>query len=269
MVSAAVLCLAVLCWPTRPTSTRLHTLRPPARPRWRRRPPRPGAVTLTCASVVVGWLIAGPLAAAAAALTTATAMRRWRARGDHTRSLTATEGIADATRSLVAALRAGAHPADAAESAAEDAHPSAAGPMRAIAAAARLDGDLDRAMRTAATGLPTTLPTVLARLSRAWALAQRHGLPLADVLDAVVRDLDQRVRFTRRVLANMAGPRTSATVLTVLPALGIAIGQLIGANPLHVLTATPAGRVMLLLGAVFLCAGIAWCARLTNQAVAR
>ena len=263
MVTAAVLCLAILCWPSIPAKTRLNALHPTARTPRQLRPPHPSAVTLTCTAAVVGWLLAGLPGAAAAALATATAQRRWRARGALTRSLTEMDGVVEAIRSLVAGLRAGAHPADAAESAAEDAHPSAATPMRAIAAAARLDGDVDRAL--AATATPT--PAVLTRISRAWALAQRHGLPLADVLDAVARDLDQRVRFTRQVLARMTGPRTSATVLALLPALGIALGQAMGAHPLRVLTTTPAGRILLLLGVAFLCAGIAWCARLTNQAV--
>lgn len=265
MVTAALCCLAVLCWPTTPATTRLHTIHPPDRTRRRLRPPRPSSVTLTCASAAAGWLLAGIPGAAAAMLTTTTVHRRWRARGALTASLTATDAMAEAIRSLVAALRAGAHPADAAESAAADAHPDAAAPLRAVAAAARLDGDIDRALTSTGAALPTT---VLPRVSRAWALAQRHGLPLADVLDAVGRDLEQRVRFRRQVLARMAGPRTSAMVLALLPALGLVLGQSMGANPVHVLTTTPTGRVLLLLGAMFLCAGVIWCARLTDQAVA-
>jgi tight adherence protein B len=265
MVTAALLCLAFLCWPNTPARTRLHTLHPPGRTRRRWRPPRPGSITLTCAAAVVGWLLAGLPGSVAAALTSATVQRRWRTRGDLTRSLTAMDGVVEAIRALVAALRAGAHPAEAAESAAIDAHPSAAAPMRAIAAAARLDGDIDRAL----SATSATAPAVLGRISRAWVLAQRHGLPLADVLDAVGRDLDQRVRFTRQVLARMAGPRTSATVLALLPALGLLLGQAMGAHPLRVLTTTPTGRILLLLGVTFLCAGITWCAHLTNRAVAR
>jgi tight adherence protein B len=260
----AVLCLAVLCWPITAASTRLAVVHPQSRSRRRWHPPRPSAVTLTCASAVAGWLLAGLPGAAAAALATTTVQRRWRARGDLTRSLTATEAIAEAVRSLVTSLRAGAHPADAAESAAADADPCAAAPMRAIAATARLDGDIHRALSTTSHSPPTCLP----RIARAWVLAQRHGLPLADVLDAVGRDLAQRVRFRRQVLARMAGPRTSATVLALLPALGLALGHTMGAHPLTVLTDTPAGRILLLLGVTFLCAGSTWCAHLTNRAVA-
>lgn len=265
MVTAAVLCLAVLSWPTAPARARLHTLTPARRTRRAWHPPRPSSVTLTCTAAAAGWLVAALPGAITAALAVATAQRRWRAHEARTRSLTATTALAEAVHALVAALRAGAHPADAAESAATDAPPSAAAPMRAIAATARLDGDITRALSAAA---PAATP-VLHRIARAWSLAQRHGLPLADVLDAVARDLTQRVRFTRQVLARMAGPRTSATVLAVLPALGIALGELMGAHPLHVLTTTPLGGALLVVGVTLLIAGITWCARLTTQAVPR
>ncbi|MGH3877243.1 MAG: type II secretion system F family protein, partial [Actinophytocola sp.] len=136
--------------------------------------------------------------------------------------------------------------------------------MRAIAAAARLDGDVRLAL--GATG-EHTLASGLARVSRAWALAQRHGLPLADVLDAVGRDLEQRARFARQVLARMAGPRTSAAVLGLLPALGVVLGEAIGAQPLRMLTGP--GQPLLALGVGLLCAGVLWCDRLTGQVVPR
>jgi tight adherence protein B len=212
----------------------------------------------------VGWLVAGPGGAAAAVLATVTAWRRWRARGELHRSLAAIDGLAEAIHSLVAGLRAGAHPADAAEAAATDARPEAAASMRAIAAAARLDGDVRLALGAAGS---QTLASALNRVSRAWALAQRHGLPLADILDAAGRDLEQRVRFARQVLARMAGPRTSATVLALLPALGVVLGEAVGARPLHMLTGS--GQLLLAIGVALLCAGVAWCGRLTGQVVPR
>lgn len=167
---------------------------------------------------------------------------------------------------MVAELRAGAHPASAAEAAAVDAQPSAATAMRAIAAAARLDGDLDRALAASRTANPTTAH-VLNQVARAWVLAQRHGLPLAEVLDAVRGDLETRRRFARQVLARMAGPRATATILALLPAIGLALGEAMGAHPLRVLTATPSGQLLLLVGVALACAGVAWSARITNQVV--
>lgn len=249
---------ALFTWPATPATRRLRDLTG-TRTRRRPRPPRPRSVTLTAMAVLAGWLVAGVGGAIAALLAAITAARRWRAKGDLTRALSAVDGLAEAIRALVAGLRAGAHPAEAAESAATDAQPEAAASMRAIAAAARLGGDV----RLALAAGPHTLATGLVRVSRAWTLAQRHGLPLADILDAVGRDLEQRARFARQVLARMAGPRTSATVLAVLPALGVALGEAIGAHPVRMLTGP--GQLLLAFGVALLCAGIAWCGRLTTQ----
>ncbi|MGH3761298.1 type II secretion system F family protein [Actinophytocola sp.] len=263
MLSLVCCAAALLAWPSALATRRLSDLTGERRHR-RLRPPRPSSVTLAATATAAGWALAGLGGAVAAFLVTVTAWRRWRARGELQRALSSVDGLAEAIRSLVAGLRAGAHPAEAAEAAAIDAQPAAAASMRAIAAAARLDGDVHLALRAAG---PESLATGLARVSRAWALAGRHGLPLAEILDTVGRDLEQRVRFARQVLARMAGPRTSATVLAVLPALGVALGEAIGAQPLRMLTGP--GQLLLVVGVALLCAGVAWCGRLTGQVVPR
>lgn len=251
--------LALLCWPDPRITSRLRIMAV-QQPGKRLRLPRPNAATIIAAATVTGWLVAGLGGAAAAALLATTVRHQLRAREASRQSLLTTDGIAEALRAMVAALRTGAHPATAAESAAEDAPPDTAATMRAIAAAARLDGDMT-------TVLDSTRTTALGRLAQAWQLAQRHGLPLADVLDAVRRDLEHRARFTRQVEARMAGPRASALALTVLPAFGIALGTLMGANPLAVLTGTGLGQLLLLTGVILLCTGVTWSNRITTRAV--
>lgn len=257
MLTTLLLCLAVLCWPATPATARLRVIAP-ARTRRRHRP-RPGLVTITGAAAATGWLVAGPAGGAAGALLTITGDRHWQARTTHRRALATTDAIAEAIRGLVTGLRSGAHPAEAADAAATDAHPCAAAPLRAIAAATRLDGDLDRTLSATAPAARPALRGVV----RAWQLAQRHGLPLADVLEATARDLAQRARFTRRLHARLAGPRASATVLATLPPIGVALGEAMGAGPVRVLTTTVPGQVLLLIGTVLLCAGITWSAHLT------
>ncbi len=129
--------------------------------------------------------------------------------------------------------------------------------MRALAIASRTSADVEQAVQE----------PLLAETAHAWALAQQHGLPLADVLDAVVRDLDQRARFAGQVQARMAGPRASAAILAALPILGIGLGEAMGAHPLHVLSSTTLGQILLVAGVGLVCAGIQWSARLTHQAV--
>jgi tight adherence protein B len=265
MVSLLLTSAALLCWPDTRVTTRLRVITG-HQARKRLRTLRPSALSAMIAAMVGGWLIAGLGGAVATTLLAETARRQLRARALRRHSLTAIDGLAEALRALVAGLRAGAHPAAAAESAAEDAHPRTAETMRAIAAAARLDGDISAALDTARS---PALATALDRLSTAWQLAQRHGLPLAEVLDAVRRDLEQRARFTRQVLARMAGPKSSALALSLLPVLGIALGMAMGTNPLRVLTDTGLGQVLLVLGVTLLCAGIGWSGRITNRVVHR
>ena len=100
-----------------------------------------------------------------------------------------------------------------------------------------------------------------------WALAQRHGLAVADLLDACSTDLQERQRFTSRVNAGLAGPRATAAVLTGLPVAGIGLGQMIGAKPLIVLCSGGVGGVLLVVGVVLACAGLLWSDAITGKAL--
>ncbi|HVK20864.1 MAG TPA: hypothetical protein VM677_05840 [Actinokineospora sp.] len=103
-------------------------------------------------------------------------------------------------------------------------------------------------------------------LLRAWRLATRHGLALAEVIEAVRVDLDHRVRFARQVDARMAGPRASAVMLAVLPVLALLLGESMGAAPIAVLIGSTAGQTLLVIGVALACAGVTWTARLTGKA---
>jgi len=219
------------------------------------------------AAAVVGFLLAGPAGAVAAAVAAGTALARWRARRREAQSLAATADLAGALGMVAAELRAGAHPATAAERVAADAGPVAAGVLGTVAATARLCGDVAAALRREAD-TARAIAQPLEQLAAAWTLAQRHGIPMADVLDAVGGDLDHRVRARRRLHAALAGPRATATVLAALPVLGLLLGQAVGAQPWRVLTATAAGQLLLMLGSLLICAGLAWSARLVASAAA-
>ncbi|MFC4081280.1 type II secretion system F family protein, partial [Amycolatopsis samaneae] len=130
--------------------------------------------------------------------------------------------------------------------------PELGGELRALASAARLDGELRSAS--------------LRELADVWALARKYGLPMAVVLDAARRDVEARLAFARRLRAKMAGPRASAAVLTGLPAVCVVLGQSMGADPVHVLTATVPGQLLLVAGSALIWTGGSWCRALLGKA---
>ncbi|WP_367133320.1 type II secretion system F family protein [Saccharothrix sp. HUAS TT1] len=210
------------------------------------------AGTALGAAAGVGGAVAGGLLAGAV----------WRAHrevGRQRARLAAAGALADGLQAFVAELRSGAHPAKAAVGAAEDAGAPAAEVLRAIAATAARGGDVEAAL--------ADFPDAH-HLARAWRLAAVHGVPLADVLDAVRRDLDRRTAFARQVHARMSGPRAGAAVLAGLPLFGVVLGELAGAGPLAVLTGGALGQVLLVTGVVLICAGLLWSGRLTGQVIA-
>ncbi|MPY78145.1 MAG: hypothetical protein GEV04_06550 [Actinophytocola sp.] len=277
LTAATVTCaLGLLCWPTHRATPRLRALSRTAigTTAWRiRRGTRPASfravatapvalATLT-GVVTLGVVTTGVLLAVAL-----TVAWRWRERSCAQARLAAMSAVADALGGIVAELRAGVRPAAAVDSAAADLdarHVTAAAELRALGAAARLGCDVTGQLRTRDHNDPVLL--AVARIARGWALAHRHGLPLADVLDAVRRDVESGARFVARLRATMAGPRASAAVLAALPALGIALGEAMGARPIAVLTASGGGQLLLVFGVALVLAGTAWCGWLTRQEV--
>ncbi|GAA3891832.1 type II secretion system F family protein [Saccharothrix violaceirubra] len=230
--------------------------------RWtpRRKPtlPKPNQGTVVLGSALFG-LLAGAGGAIAAAVVARTLWHDHHERATHRERLKATTALAAGLAGFVAELKAGAHPAPAASGAAEDAEPPASEVLRTIATTAARGGDVATALRD--------FPEAH-QLARAWRLSAEHGVPLADVLAEVRRDLDRRVAFAGQVAARLAGPRASAAVLAGMPVFGVLLGEAVGAGPTEVLRTTVVGQVLLVLGAVLVCAGLRWSARLTRQVVA-
>ncbi|MQA14396.1 MAG: secretion system protein [Pseudonocardiaceae bacterium] len=269
MLSLALLALAagLAAWPAAAGRYRLPGLARrcvPVEPDRRWLPSPPALPLVLVAAGAFGAVLAGAGGAMAAAVGAATAAVRWRSGLGRRREASAAAGLVEALGTLVAELRAGAHPAAAMEAAAAGVAPGAAAALGAGAAAARLGGDVPTVLRRHHD--PALAPW-LARLADAWALGQRHGVPLAELLDAVRCDAEQRVRFAADVDARLAGPRATAAVLAGLPVLGLLLGQAIGADPWQVLAATAIGQLLLVLGTVLICAGVAWSGRITASAV--
>jgi tight adherence protein B len=257
---------AVLCWPGASSTRRLRAFGADSVRRRRLvwRLPRPQL--LIGAPALLALLLFGAGVAIAVVVGGVTSRGLWRARNRVRDQLAALESMADAVHGLVAELRAGAHPVAAAESAARDARAPADAVLVAIAASARLGGDVTSVLDRFVTRSPAVVPA-LRPLVHAWSLAQRHGLPLADVLDAVGKDIAGRVRFAHKIKARMAGPRASGTVLAALPLVGILLGEAMGAHPVHVLLSAALGQALLAAGTTLICVGLYWIHRLTSRVV--
>ena len=261
--SLACAAVAVLCWPpVRDAGVRLRALAPPTRRRIQPVPRKAFALGLVPLLLVVP-----PMAWAAGVLLGWAGWRHWNSRRGVKSGLTLRRAMAEALHAMVVDLRAGAPPAPAAEYAAADAPRPVAEILEAVASAARLGGDVAAALTTVDTAGP--LVGIRGRLVRAWSLSQRHGLPLAELLDAVRRDITAEVRFTNQAEAAMSGPRASAAVLAALPGFGLLLGEGMGARPLHVIFATGSGNMLLLLGTVLIITGGAWSARITRRGALR
>ncbi|TQM81629.1 tight adherence protein B [Saccharothrix saharensis] len=251
-MSLVLLAVALLVVPSARARRRLAG----TRRRWE--PPKPNRAVAVVVGIALGALV-GVGGAMAGGLLAATVWRTYRETTRQRDRLAASVALADGVQAFVAELRSGAHPAKAAMGAAEDAQRPATDVLRAIAATSSRGGDVEAAL--------ADFPDAH-QLARAWRLSAVHGVPLADVVDAVRRDLDRRVAFAGQVHARMAGPRAGAAVLAGLPLFGVVLGELGGAGPLAVLSGTPPGQVLLVVGVVLICAGLRWSGRLTRQVIA-
>lgn len=266
ILSLALSGAGLACWPGRRAELRLGAIgRSSAHRRAFEGVWSPGGPAVLAGVATACAMLGGLAGGAVGVLVGATVQRALRRRSAARARTAAVAGLAEALAELVAQLRAGAHPAIAAESIARDATPDAARAFTAIASAARLGGDVEAALTHAADRSSAAVRTPLGHLTLAWVLAQSHGLPLADVLEAVRRDLDADLRFTAQLHARMAGPRASAAVLAGLPLLALLLGEAIGAGPLRVLFSPDGGRILLLAGVTLMCAGTTWAAQLTRS----
>ena len=257
------LATALACMPC-PAAARMAALWPPRRPRRRRRPLIAGPAL---AGVLAGMTVAGPGGALAGLLVTLAATRRRRRDKATADAATTAAELADAVSRIGEELRAGGNPATALAGVDADG-PRARAVLAGAAVAARLGDGIPHALHREAARRPE-LAADISRIATAWSMAERHGIPLAQVLGQAHRDIRWRIRFAATVRAQLAGPRATAVVLTALPLLGIALGQLVGADPIAVLRNGLLGQALLVTGVALAAAGAAWTDHILRTAVPR
>ncbi|MCP3799882.1 type II secretion system F family protein [Allokutzneria sp. A3M-2-11 16] len=254
-----------MLWPNVSARSRLAALSgAPKRAEWTRF--RPNAAFLIVAAGACGFLFADAGGAIALAVLAWTVGRQSRRRRFDLRRRAAARDLAEALELVVGELRSGAHPASAVANVAADSASETGKVLRAIASTARLGGDVRAAIEHFAAADRLRGP-VLRQFGEAWSTAENYGVPLAELLEALHRDLSQRIRFESQVDARMAGPRATAAVLAALPIVGLLLGEAMGAAPFAVLARTGFGQGLLVIGAALMCAGLAWSARLITRVV--
>lgn len=173
-------------------------------------------------------------------------------------ALEARAQVAHACAVLAGQVRVGRVPSEALRVAAEDC---------AVLAEAdrvhRMGGDVaalwrDRSARAGHRGLLD--------LARAWQLSQQTGAPLASVLDEVAEALTVEQGVRAVVASELAAPRATGKVMAVLPFCGLALGFLIGGDPVDFLLSGPYGWACLLGGVTLAGVGVLWIDRLARSA---
>ncbi|ADB29677.1 type II secretion system protein [Kribbella flavida DSM 17836] len=164
--------------------------------------------------------------------------------------------VIEACDTLAAELAAGRPPHDALEGAAE-----VCAELRPAAAAARLGGDVPAVLQLAAD---TPGAESLKALAAAWQVADRSGAAVAAIVDRLAASLRAEESLRRQIATNLAGARTTARLLAILPLFGTLLGYALGADPLTFLTTTIPGAACLTAGLALAITGLWWTERLAT-----
>lgn len=107
----------------------------------------------------------------------------------------------------------------------------------------------------------------LAAVAAAWTVTESAGGAVADVVDRLGDVLETERQAKDALDAALAGPRATMLLLAALPALGLALGESLGAHPVDLLVHRPIGWALLLVGGVLDGIGVLWTRLLVGRAM--
>jgi len=220
-----------------------------------------GRLVGVCTGGMAGLLVTGSvLGMTVGATAGALADRALTARKDRRLATAAADALPDVLRLLAAELRTGAPPHVALAAAASAAPPTLAAHLCQVAAGAALG-------LAAADSLVPAPPGAegLVALAACWRVSASTGAGLADGVTRLAAGLAADGRCRAEVEAQLAGPRATAAVLAVLPAVAVLLGAGLGADPLDFFR-TPPGAACLGGGIALDLAGVAWTRRIAAGA---
>jgi tight adherence protein B len=228
-------------------------------------------VLAVAAGAVLGIVTHSPVPLLAGVAAVPLVGRMLRRRAGRAGAERAAAAVAALCATLAGDLRAGRPPhlalADAVESAGWPESAELAAAARLLLSAARFGGDVPQALR-AATGRGEGLHG-LAAVGACWQVAVDGGAGLAAALDRVAGALRAEADQREDLRAQLAGPRSTAVLLALLPVFGLVLGSGLGADPSAVLLHTPVGLACLLAGVLLEWAGLAWTAGIIRGAEGR
>ncbi|TMR88097.1 type II secretion system F family protein [Nonomuraea basaltis] len=135
--------------------------------------------------------------------------------------------------------------------------------LRPIVAAARDGGDVSAALAASA---PPQGGEGLRRLAACWNVSVSVGAGLAALVERVASTLRTAQAHRQDVAAQLAGPRTTARMLAVLPALGLLMAGALNMHPLDFLFGSLPGLACLVTGIALDACGLWWTNRMATQA---
>lgn len=133
--------------------------------------------------------------------------------------------------------------------------------------AAQLGLSVPEVLREAASRThDPALRTLWQDLAACQEVAERSGAPLAAVLARYAVQRESQLDSDAARDTALAGPRATVRLLSWLPLFGLAVGYLIGVDPLAVLLGSVPGIAALCAGFVLMVAGRIWSSRLVRAA---
>ena len=182
----------------------------------------------------------------------------WSGRGRQRRG-SLEQAFAHDLRALVAELRSGAHPGTALSTAAS----STVLWPQAVAAERFGDGVADGFARDAAEN--PRLGRYLRQLSACWRVGVNHGSGLAISIERLAVSIETTMDVEATLANELAAPRATVRLLAFLPVVGIAMGYMLGANPLAWFVDTGIGKVTFLAAVGLTIAGSWWSHRIVSR----
>ena len=106
---------------------------------------------------------------------------------------------------------------------------------------------------------------LIAPLAACWAVSAQQGSGLSISVTRMAEQARIAEDIRVQLEAQLAGPRATARILMLLPLFGLAMGVMMGVNPLAWLLGTPVGIACLVAGMALTALGYWWTSRIVQR----